>query len=447
MRRFFIVLFSSLLASASYAADITNPTPCSVFGTTSGTCLQGAGALGSPLSIGTLPAFTLGGTIAGGGNQLNNIIIGTTTPLAGTFTALTANTSVVSPIHSGGTAANSTLTLESTTGAGTTDSIIFKTASQTTRGTIETGGKWAIGSNAPIASATPLLDVNASAAATAFPDSANIPQIRELSSDGTGTIHALQTYGGTNAIYGYNAANTAASPQALGSGGQMLILRGVAYDGSVWGQGGTISAQIAAFLETSQAQTVSAHGTRFRFATTPNGTTSRVDAMYVQNDGGVSIGVDTNPGIGSLQVNANIFAPNIPTTTGALGAAVCYTATTGQFQRDTNAGGCLVSSERYKHDIEPLSASLDELMALKPVSFVYNDDVGVAGRQVGFLAEQTAAVDERLVGFNSDGSPQSVRYMQMTAVLVGAIQQLKTDNDVLRACQSNWKCRIFGASK
>ena len=36
----------------------------------------------------TLPAYTLAGTIAGGGNQLNNIIIGTTTPLAGSFTTL-----------------------------------------------------------------------------------------------------------------------------------------------------------------------------------------------------------------------------------------------------------------------------------------------------------------------------------------------------------------------
>jgi hypothetical protein len=52
------------------------------------------GALGSPSSAGTIPAFTLGGTIAGGGNQLNNIIIGTSTPLAGSFTTVAASTSV-----------------------------------------------------------------------------------------------------------------------------------------------------------------------------------------------------------------------------------------------------------------------------------------------------------------------------------------------------------------
>ena len=44
----------------------------------------------------TLPALTLGGTVSGGGNQLNNIIIGTSTPLAGTFTTLasTGNTTI-----------------------------------------------------------------------------------------------------------------------------------------------------------------------------------------------------------------------------------------------------------------------------------------------------------------------------------------------------------------
>jgi len=53
------------------------------------------GALGSPSSIGTLPAFTLGGAISGGGNQINNVIIGASTPLAGSFTTI-AGTDIAS---------------------------------------------------------------------------------------------------------------------------------------------------------------------------------------------------------------------------------------------------------------------------------------------------------------------------------------------------------------
>jgi hypothetical protein len=33
-----------------------------------------------------MPAFTLGGTVSGGGNQINNVVIGASTPLAGAFT-------------------------------------------------------------------------------------------------------------------------------------------------------------------------------------------------------------------------------------------------------------------------------------------------------------------------------------------------------------------------
>jgi hypothetical protein len=49
---------------------------------------------GTTLTANTIGAFTLGGTVAGGGNQINNIIIGTTNPLAGAFTTITASTSI-----------------------------------------------------------------------------------------------------------------------------------------------------------------------------------------------------------------------------------------------------------------------------------------------------------------------------------------------------------------
>lgn len=42
----------------------------------------------------TLPAFTLGGTVSGGGNQINNVIIGNSSPLAGSFTSLAYSTTL-----------------------------------------------------------------------------------------------------------------------------------------------------------------------------------------------------------------------------------------------------------------------------------------------------------------------------------------------------------------
>lgn len=43
----------------------------------------------------TLPALTLGGTVSGGGNNINNVIIGAVTPLAGSFTTVTASSTIL----------------------------------------------------------------------------------------------------------------------------------------------------------------------------------------------------------------------------------------------------------------------------------------------------------------------------------------------------------------
>ena len=57
--------------------------------TTNGTALTlVAPNLGSPSSVGTMPAFTLGGTVSGGGNNINNVVIGASSPLAGSFAAI-----------------------------------------------------------------------------------------------------------------------------------------------------------------------------------------------------------------------------------------------------------------------------------------------------------------------------------------------------------------------
>jgi len=58
-------------------------------------------------------------------------------------------TSITTPLVIGGTAVSSTLTLQSTSGAGTSDAIIFKTASQTERMRITTAGNVGIGTASP----------------------------------------------------------------------------------------------------------------------------------------------------------------------------------------------------------------------------------------------------------------------------------------------------------
>ena len=85
--------------SANLAAAVTDETGSGslVFGTTptlTTPVINTAASVGGAWTAAatwTLPAFTLGGTVSGGGQQLNNVIIGTVTPLAGAFTTLTSS--------------------------------------------------------------------------------------------------------------------------------------------------------------------------------------------------------------------------------------------------------------------------------------------------------------------------------------------------------------------
>ncbi len=62
---------------------------------------------------------------------------------------------------------------------------------------------------------------------------------------------------------------------------------------------------------------------------------------------------------------------------------------------------------------------------MRPVSYDLKPEFNPThlGRQVGLVAEEVQEIDPRLVARDDDGQARGVRYMQLTAVLVRAIQQ------------------------
>ena len=78
-----------------------------------------------------------------------------------------------------------------------------------------------------------------------------------------------------------------------------------------------------------------------------------------------------------------------------------------------------VSSRRYKHDIELMDKASEVLYALKPVTFRYNKEYDATQTLAfGLIAEEVAEVYPDLVGRNSRGEPESVRYEQINAMLL-----------------------------
>ena len=82
-------------------------------------------------------------------------------------------------------------------------------------------------------------------------------------------------------------------------------------------------------------------------------------------------------------------------------------------------GRANVSSRRYKHDIEPMAKASEVLYALKPVSFRYHKEYDATQTVAfGLIAEEVAEVYPDLVGRNTRGQPESVRYDQINAMLL-----------------------------
>jgi uncharacterized coiled-coil protein SlyX len=75
------------------------------------------------------------------------------------------------------------------------------------------------------------------------------------------------------------------------------------------------------------------------------------------------------------------------------------------------------SSRRFKHDIKPIDKASEAILALKPVSFRYNDDP-TNTPWLGLIAEDVAAINPDLIVRDKAGKPFSVRYDQVNAMLL-----------------------------
>jgi len=82
----------------------------------------------------------------------------------------------------------------------------------------------------------------------------------------------------------------------------------------------------------------------------------------------------------------------------------------------------VVSSRRYKRDIQPMGAHSQKLLQLRPVIFRYTQDAQ-GERQYGLIAEEVAKVYPELVTRNAQGQVEAIRYQELAPMLLNEVQR------------------------
>lgn len=187
-------------------------------------------------------------------------------------------------------------------------------------------------------------------------------------------------------------------------------------------------------------------GGNITFSTRSIITSNSADGGFkVSNNAGTqSWTAATSATAGQVVFGAGIAA-TLATATGA--DVVCNAGTGGSpLTLQVSATGCAASSARFKESIASLNRqkALDDVLKFEPVSYFYKPEFNMGSdKHVGFTAEQIGSVDPQWITYEDDGvTPHAVKYNEMAPLLAAAIQQLKADNDNLRAELSEIKSQM-----
>src|SRR4029077_12395846 len=96
--------------------------------------------------------------------------------------------------------------------------------------------------------------------------------------------------------------------------------------------------------------------------------------------------------------------------------------------------GVAPSSARFKEAIKPMDKAREAILALKPVTFRYKEEIDPDGiPQFGLVAEEVEKVNPDLVARDADGKVYTVRYDAVNAMLLNEflkehrqVQELKS---------------------
>jgi len=142
---------------------------------------------------------------------------------------------------------------------------------------------------------------------------------------------------------------------------------------------------------------------------------------------GVSAGQSISTGSGNVAIGYNVTGANVSNTTWIRNintTNLSFIAGTNNYVTVRMTDGALgwtavVSSRRYKEDIQPMDKASEALLALEPVTFRLKGELDPSHRpQWGLIAEEVEKVNPDLVDRNNKGEVESVRYDAVNAMLL-----------------------------
>jgi hypothetical protein len=232
-------------------------------------------------------------------------------------------------------------------------------------------------------------------------------------------LHNNTADGSTAVGYGALASNTSAiNNTALGAG---------ALNSNTTGFNNTAVGRSALQHDTGPDNT--AHGASALSQNTTGGSNTAVGAgaLVLNTTGNFNVAIGSGAGLYATAGSYNVYIG-----AGMLGVAgesnACYIASifgqsvdpatgTSAFVDTNGKLGTVLSSRRFKHDIQPMNKASEAILGLNPVTFHYKSDAKNTPC-FGLIAEDVAAVDPNLVVRDKNGELMSVRYDQVNAMLL-----------------------------
>lgn len=137
--------------------------------------------------------------------------------------------------------------------------------------------------------------------------------------------------------------------------------------------------------------------------------------------------------IGTSQTKCFVAGIRGVTTTNANAVAVLIDSA-GQL-------GTISSSRKVKHDIEDMGDESDNVLNLRPVTFVYNGDA-TETRQYGLIAEEVEAIFPSIVATDEYGEPETVQYHVLPVLLLNEMKKQQTTIDHMKDIISSLQTQL-----